>query len=69
MGGMIVLQILAFAVFSFGIFKTEHQGAEQDRYFKLTDQLSRVDALSFKYTAVDASLRTYNASPSINTLE
>ena len=58
MGGMIVLQILAFAVFSFGIFKTEHQGAEQDRYFKLTDQLSRVDALSFKYTAVDASLRT-----------
>jgi len=69
MGGMIVLQILAFAVFSFGIFKTEHQGAEQDRYFKLTDQLSRVDALSFKYTAVDASLRTYNASPSIDTLE
>ena len=69
MGGMIVLQILAFAVFSFGIFKTEHQGAEQDRYFKLSDQLSRVDALSFKYTAVDASLRTYNASPSIDTLE
>jgi prefoldin subunit 5 len=31
--------------------------------------LSRVDALSFKYTAVDASLRTYNASPSIDTLE
>jgi methyl-accepting chemotaxis protein len=66
---MIVLQILAFAVFSFGIFKTEHQGAEQDRYIKLSDQLSRVDALSFKYTAVDASLRTYNASPSIDTLE
>ena len=31
--------------------------------------MSRVDALSFKYTAVDASLRTYNASPSIDTLE
>jgi hypothetical protein len=34
MGGMIVLQILAFAVFSFGIFKTEHQGAEQEPLFQ-----------------------------------